>query len=155
MCLIARKPVFGVSEKVKPKPACSATETSSKFRYDTFQRANNNGIDQTMWMGKMVCTLVVCMDAQAGLRLYCSQTPKAGFLTHFIIYYLILSSGVTQWTLDGSLYISRGQRFEMIHSFPYYFFFFVLANRGDSDEMLHSAAFHLDLHRLSMYLFSG
>ena len=31
MGLDARKPVFGVSEKVRFKPACSATETSKKL----------------------------------------------------------------------------------------------------------------------------
>ena len=58
--------VFGVSDKVRFKPACSATETSyienrnfarSKSRHDTFQNVNNKGADQT---------------AQAGLRLCCS-----------------------------------------------------------------------------------
>ena len=40
---VARKPVFGISDQVIPKPACSATETykkkfaCSKFRYETFQ----------------------------------------------------------------------------------------------------------------------
>ena len=29
--LVARKPVFGVSEKARLKPACSATETSQKI----------------------------------------------------------------------------------------------------------------------------
>ena len=45
--LNVRKPVFGVSDKVRLKPVSSATETSlkmnftcSKFRYDTFQKAN-------------------------------------------------------------------------------------------------------------------
>ena len=31
MGLVATKPVFGVSDKARLKPACSATETSSKF----------------------------------------------------------------------------------------------------------------------------
>ena len=31
MGLVATKPVFGVSDKVRFKPACSATETSSKI----------------------------------------------------------------------------------------------------------------------------
>ena len=65
------------------------------------------------------------MDGQDGLHPCCLHgctswsapllftNPEGRFFTHFIIYYLILSSGVTQWTLDGSLYISRGQRFEI------------------------------------------
>ena len=39
----------------------------SKFTYATFQNANNKGADQST-------------DAQAGLRLCCSQTQKTGFL---------------------------------------------------------------------------
>ena len=50
----ARKPVFGVSNIVRFKQACSATETiarklefaRSKSRYDTFQKQNNKGADQ-------------------------------------------------------------------------------------------------------------
>ena len=34
-------------------------------------------------------------------------------------------------------------------------FVFILANSTDSDEMLHSAAFHLGLHCLPKYLFWG
>ena len=47
------KNVFGVSYK--------ASFTCSKLTYDTFQKANNKGLDQT---------------AQAGLHLCFSQTPE-------------------------------------------------------------------------------
>ena len=42
MGLELRKPVFMVSDKVRLKPACSATETRW---YNTFQKVNNNGTD--------------------------------------------------------------------------------------------------------------
>ena len=65
------KPVFSASNKASHKPVSSATETSKKNERslvatsdDTFQKANNKG----------------CVDAQAGLRLCCSQTLKTGFL---------------------------------------------------------------------------
>ena len=63
-----RKPVFGVSDQVIPKPACSATETSqnseillvASFDNDIFQyKANNKGADQTVLMCRLVCTFVV------------------------------------------------------------------------------------------------
>ena len=69
MGLVNKKPVFGVSDQVKPNLACSATELEnrnfvcSKFRYVTFQRVNNKGADQTVQMPR--------------IRL---QTPKTGFL---------------------------------------------------------------------------
>ena len=73
----ATKPVFGVSDKVKFKSACSATETSWKIEIlliaildnDTFQEANDQGADQTAQV------------AQAGLHLCCSQTPHDGFFS--------------------------------------------------------------------------
>ena len=71
-----RKPVFRVTGQVIPKPPCSATENrklqfhSSKFRYDTFQNAKNNGADQT---GDVQAGL------QAGLCLCCSQTTEDRF----------------------------------------------------------------------------
>ena len=77
MGLNRTKPVFGVSDKARRKPVSSATETSlkienfacSKYRYDTFQQENNKGADQTV---------------QAGLRLYCPQSQKTGFLSPYI-----------------------------------------------------------------------
>ena len=67
MGLVARKPVFGVSEKANFKPVSSATETSyknqnlacSKFRDDTFQNANNKGADQSARMRRLVWVFVV------------------------------------------------------------------------------------------------
>ena len=64
---VARKPVFGVSVKASFKPFSSATGTSykieffarSKSRYDTFQLANNKGVDQTARMRRLVSGFVV------------------------------------------------------------------------------------------------
>ena len=42
--------------------------TCSKFKYDTFQKGNNNGTDQSVQVGRLVCNF-------RG-----SQTPKTGFL---------------------------------------------------------------------------
>ena len=39
-----------------------------KFTYDTFQKANNKGADQTAWMRRLVCACVV------------RKLPKIGFL---------------------------------------------------------------------------
>ena len=47
---------------------------SSKSRYDTFQKANNKGADQTVRMGRLVCAFVV------------GTAPKTGFLALRPIY---------------------------------------------------------------------
>ena len=66
MGLVATKPVFRVPDKVRFKPACSATDwleklnfAGSKLRYGTFQTANNKGTDQTALMRRLVCACVV------------------------------------------------------------------------------------------------
>ena len=64
---VTRKPIFGVCDLVRLKPACSATEASlslenfgfSKYRYYTFLAANNKGADQTARMRRMICAFVV------------------------------------------------------------------------------------------------
>ena len=73
MGLVARKPVFGVSDEVIFKPAFSdeleyQNFARSKFRYNTFQKANNKGAGQTAHTRRLVCAFVVC------------KTPKTGFL---------------------------------------------------------------------------
>ena len=42
--------------------------TWSMFTYDSFQKANNKGADQTLWMRRLVCACVV------------PKPPKTGFL---------------------------------------------------------------------------
>ena len=67
MDLVARKPVFGVSDKVRMKPFSAAAETSQKleicliasFRYDIFRRANNKRANQTARIRRLVCAGVV------------------------------------------------------------------------------------------------
>ena len=54
------KPVLGVSNRAGLKPMSSATKTSSKFRYDTFQKGNKKAL--------------------ISLHLCCSRTTKTGFL---------------------------------------------------------------------------
>ena len=59
-----RKPAFGVSDQVRLKPACSATEEIfefNKYKYYTMQAVNNKGSDQTVRMRRLICTFVVCM----------------------------------------------------------------------------------------------
>ena len=61
----ARKPVFGVSDKVRLKLVSSATETS-KLRYGTSQKANNKRADQTARMRRLVCAFVVRRPRKTG-----------------------------------------------------------------------------------------
>ena len=74
MGLNARKPVFRVSEKARLKPVSSAIETSwnsdilPETRYDTFQKANNKGTDQTAWMPSLVCPCVIPKPLKTGLH---------------------------------------------------------------------------------------
>ena len=51
--------------------------TCSKFTYDTCQKANNKGADQTAWMGRLVCPCVV------------RKPPKTGFLASRPIHYSV------------------------------------------------------------------
>ena len=66
MSPVMRKPVLGVCNQVRLKPACSADETSygldnNKWRYYTIQVVNNKGADQTARMLRLICTFVVCI----------------------------------------------------------------------------------------------
>ena len=66
MALNRRKSVFSVSDKVKQKSVCSATETSwnsacSKWSDNTFQKENNKSADQIVLFHRLVCAFVVCM----------------------------------------------------------------------------------------------
>ena len=87
MGLVARNPVFGVSNKAILKPVSSAIETSwkieifacSKIISGTFQKANNKSADQTARMRRLVCAFVV------------RKPPKTGFLATRPIYRLMLA----------------------------------------------------------------
>ena len=72
MGLVATRPVFKVSDKVRFKQACSATGTSSKidisFVASFPKKANNKGADQTAQMCRLVCAFVVRKVPKTGLR---------------------------------------------------------------------------------------
>ena len=62
MSLIPRKPVFGVSNIVRLKPA---SETSpviefQMYRQDMKLRSRQKGTDQTLWNRVLICTFIVC-----------------------------------------------------------------------------------------------
>ena len=74
---IAIKPVFGVSEKARFKPVSSATGTSLKIEISSI--ASLHMIHSTTRITKALGS--DCADAQAGLRLCCSQTPEDRFFS--------------------------------------------------------------------------
>ena len=41
--------------------------TCSKFTYETFQKGNNKGADQTARMHRLVCACVICKSLKTGL----------------------------------------------------------------------------------------
>ena len=62
MGLIATQPVFGVSDKVRFKPICSATEASKMIKISFVVRLDIilfKGADQSVWMSRLVCAFVV------------------------------------------------------------------------------------------------
>ena len=59
MGLVARKSVFGVSEKRDSNQSHQLQGLDSKFKYDTFQKTNNKGADQTARMPRLVCACVI------------------------------------------------------------------------------------------------
>ena len=71
----ARKPVFMVSDEVRFKPDCSATETSWKFEILL--------VASLVWIlstKQITNVLIRLSDVQAGLPLCHSQTSKTGLL---------------------------------------------------------------------------
>ena len=64
MGLDVTKPVFPVSGTARLKPVSQLQRLEnwnfdcSKFRYDTFQKVNKKGADQSAWMRRLVCTFV-------------------------------------------------------------------------------------------------
>ena len=74
MGLVARKPVFGISEKASFKPVSSATGTSQKIEISP--------VASLMWyfpQSEKQRRWSDCADAQAGLPLCCSQTSEDRF----------------------------------------------------------------------------
>ena len=71
MRLDATKPVFRVFEEARLKPADYLEIRNfacSKPRYDTFQKANNKGADQTARMRRLVCAYVITPGRQVFSR---------------------------------------------------------------------------------------
>ena len=61
MSLVVRKPVLGICDHGRLGQACSATEASWRLEIsdiETRQR-NNKGVDQIVWMRRLICTFVV------------------------------------------------------------------------------------------------
>ena len=74
MGIIATKPVFRVSDKMRFKPACSATETSQKIEISLVTYPDMIFSKRRIKKGQSDCVV-----AQAGLRLCFSQTPEYRF----------------------------------------------------------------------------
>ena len=89
LSLVMRKPVFGVSDQVRLKPACSATETETSYSLEIAAKASRGIIyylgseQQRRWSD--------CANAQADLRLCCSHMTKTGFLMMWLNWPTILS----------------------------------------------------------------
>ena len=74
MGLFARKLVLGVSDQIKFKPVCSATDTSQitetlhvyHVKGLHFQRVNKKGANQPVQMRMLVCVFVVQYTAKSG-----------------------------------------------------------------------------------------
>ena len=83
---------LGVCDQVRLKPACSATEgsqsleilglTSTCIGIILSKLANNKGPDQTAWMCRLICAVVVCVG------------HKAGFLMTLLIWVCLLVTWV-------------------------------------------------------------
>ena len=78
--LIIRKPVFGLCDQGRLKPACAATET--RYRLENLTIAS---ISITLARQQKQRRSSDCADAQADLRLCCSHMAKAGFLMTWLI----------------------------------------------------------------------
>ena len=66
LSLVTRKPVSGVCNQVKLKPACTATEASRGLKFQMWKLevlyylgSENKGADQTVWMCRLICAFVV------------------------------------------------------------------------------------------------
>ena len=62
MSPITRKPVFGVCNQGRLKPACAAPEAMQKLEISYIETrgiVNNKGADQTARMRRLICAFVV------------------------------------------------------------------------------------------------
>ena len=81
MSPVTRKPVFGVSDQVRLKPACSAKDVS--WSLEILDNGTRDIILSTQWTKRCWSD---CVEAQADLRLCCSHMDKTGFLMTWLIY---------------------------------------------------------------------
>ena len=75
-----RKPVYGVCDQVRLKPACTATETSQGL--EILDLTSTCVIVSKQRTTKVLIRLP---HAQADLRLYCSHMAKTSFLMTWLI----------------------------------------------------------------------
>ena len=73
--LDARKPVFGVCEKHRRRPACASAQTDQRLCYSLFR-----SIICKLAAGEMPIFLLVSVAEETGLKLTLSDIPKTGFL---------------------------------------------------------------------------
>ena len=100
MGLVARKPVFGGFRQSEFQTSLlsysnyleSWNFTCSKFTYDNFQKANNNGADQTARMRRLVCACVV------------RKPPKTGFLALWPKWYMMQNMNIKE-VLDDVIFL--------------------------------------------------
>ena len=94
MSLVTRKPVFGVSDQVRLKPACSATEASYRLEISDIE---TRGI---------ILSRQRTTSAQSDLHLCCSHMAKTGFLMTWLIFIKIEHNRIQVFieneTKDGS-----------------------------------------------------
>ena len=91
LSLVTRKPVFGVCDQVKHKPACAAAEASYSLEI--------SDIETILSRQRTIKALIrFCTDAQADLRLCCLHMAKTCFLMRwlncFLLMMFVLTSGV-------------------------------------------------------------
>ena len=82
MSLVTRKPVFGIFDQVRLKPACSADETSQGLEISAMASRGIILSWQQTTKGEKRCS--DCADVQADLLLSCSHMAKAGFLMKWL-----------------------------------------------------------------------
>ena len=74
MGLVARKPVVGVSDKMRLKPVSTATETSLKIEISLVA-----SLDMVLSQKRITKALIRLRDAQAGLHPFFPQTSEDRF----------------------------------------------------------------------------
>ena len=135
---ITRKPVFRVSDQVRLRPACSATETSysleildlvSLYRYQvsTIWIANNEGADQTarMPVAKTGFPMTWLIYGQTGLRKWCRLRSDCSSMSSMIrIFSLPFSRHLLNTLMYGKIHLSNFRIITPVFSGVSIFFYF-------------------------------